>query len=284
MIDTNSKEGGKWSEKMVEGNDALRTVESLRGRLLAERQASRVANEEAEQLGNKLIELENQLKEETKLRKKAEKKLNFLKKKLESLKILPILEESEQSSSTTSSSDNCSHSCRSSTTTTSISGPKDSSEESESKPQTINPPEISENLDCNVSSESTTPNQSSSIQENSSSIETSNSSIKDPLPHTKPSSISQDSNTHDYHSLPSMKKTSMEEYQSEEEDYVDNSLALVPVSFPFPDKSQKNTTTSELKIMSASVGEALDTLRHAREKIQNSMERRRHMMIRVGPC
>ncbi|TXG59089.1 hypothetical protein EZV62_016918 [Acer yangbiense] len=251
MIATTSmEEEKKKSEKMVEANDDLRTVESLRGRLLAERQASRVANEEAEQLGNKLIELENQLKQETKMRKKADKKLNFLKKKLESLKMLPILEESEQSS--TSSSDSCSHSCRSSTTTTStsISGPKDSSEESESKPQMI----------CNVSSDSTTSNQSHQ-----------NSSFQE-----KSSSISQDSIT----SSTSM-KSSMEENQSEDEDYVDNTLALVPVSFP--EKSQKNT--SEMKIMSASsVGEVLDALRHAREKIQRSMESRRHMMIRVGPC
>ncbi|KAK1563829.1 hypothetical protein Q3G72_033478 [Acer saccharum] len=252
MIATTSmEEEKKKSEKMVEANDDLRTVESLRGRLLAERQASRVANEEAEQLGNKLIELENQLKQETKMRKKADKKLNFLKKKLESLKMLPILEESEQSSST-SSSDNCSHSCRSSTTTTStnISGTKDSSEESESKPQMI----------CNVSSDSTTSNQSHQ-----------NSSFQE-----KPRSISQDSIT----SSTSM-KSSMEENQSEDEDYVDNSLALVPVSFP--EKSQK--ITSEMKIMTASsVGEVLDALRHAREKIQRSMESRRHMMIRVGPC
>ncbi|CAI0427163.1 unnamed protein product [Linum tenue] len=61
------------------------TVESLRGMLLAERQASRVANEEAEQLADKLRELEKKLKEETKQKWKAEKKLTFLVKKLQSL-------------------------------------------------------------------------------------------------------------------------------------------------------------------------------------------------------
>eukprot|EP00256_Glycine_max_P010410 XP_003521363.2 uncharacterized protein LOC100815366 isoform X2 [Glycine max] len=58
-------------------------LECLRGRLLAERHASRVAKEEAESLGNKFVELEKKLKEEIKLRDKAERKLKLLKKKLE---------------------------------------------------------------------------------------------------------------------------------------------------------------------------------------------------------
>lgn len=44
------------------------------------------------------MELENQLREETKLRAKTEKKLKFLKKKLETLLISPALHEPEQSS------------------------------------------------------------------------------------------------------------------------------------------------------------------------------------------
>lgn len=39
----------------MEGDDGVRTVECLRGRLLAERQASRVAKENAERLGNKVM-------------------------------------------------------------------------------------------------------------------------------------------------------------------------------------------------------------------------------------
>lgn len=45
------------SEKKVEAKDDLRTVECLRGRLLAERQASRLANEEAELIGKKVCSL-----------------------------------------------------------------------------------------------------------------------------------------------------------------------------------------------------------------------------------
>lgn len=38
----------------MEGEDSVRTVDCLRGRLLAERVASRNAKDEAEQLGNKV--------------------------------------------------------------------------------------------------------------------------------------------------------------------------------------------------------------------------------------
>jgi hypothetical protein len=39
----------------VEGDDGVRTVECLRGRLVAERQASKVAKENADLLGNKVM-------------------------------------------------------------------------------------------------------------------------------------------------------------------------------------------------------------------------------------
>lgn len=121
-------------------------------------------------MGFQLIELENNLKEETKLRNKAEKKLRFLKKKLESLNMLIPLDQSEQSSS---SSDFCAHSCKSSTST---SGPKDS-EESESKPQ-ITTRQVSQNLDNNLSDtiSSNQSHESASFQESSSCLDTANSS------------------------------------------------------------------------------------------------------------
>ncbi|XP_031285687.1 uncharacterized protein YGR130C-like [Pistacia vera] len=255
MIATTSKEG---KGGVGEANDNLRTLECLRGRLIAERQASRAAKDDAELMGIKLIELENKLKEENKLRNKAEKKLKFLKKKLESLKIAFTLNESEQSSS----SENSAHSCKSSSTSTSsLKG----IEESESKSQ-ITTPEISESIASNQSHES------SSIQENS---------VSEDPPHEiaihKSSSICQDSEV-DNHSSETM-KTSMEagNERDKEEDYVDNSMAIVPVTFP-----KKSQETNELKIRSGSAKESLDALRLARERIQNSMERGRPM-IRVGP-
>ncbi|WOH06051.1 hypothetical protein DCAR_0625474 [Daucus carota subsp. sativus] len=68
----------------MEGKVGLKTVECLRGRLLAERRASRAANQDAEHLRQKLIELESQLRREIKLRDRAEEKLKSLIEKLES--------------------------------------------------------------------------------------------------------------------------------------------------------------------------------------------------------
>ena len=61
----------------------------------------------------------------------------------------------------------------------------------------------------------------------------------------------------------------------EDDDYVDNSLALVPLKLP------ETKLAPEIKLVSKSIGEVLDTLRHARERIQSSVERRQ--MIRVRP-
>ncbi|KAI4378600.1 hypothetical protein MLD38_016058 [Melastoma candidum] len=60
-----------------------RLVECLRGMLLAERQASKAAKQDADLLTKKVMELEIILNQEIKLRDQAEKKLNFLQRKLE---------------------------------------------------------------------------------------------------------------------------------------------------------------------------------------------------------
>ncbi|KAM4078133.1 hypothetical protein ACB094_09G014100 [Castanea mollissima] len=266
----------KWSDKKVEGDDGVRTVECLRGRLLAERQASRVAKENAELLGNKLIELENQLKEETKFRNKAEKKLKLLMKKLESLNISTISVESEQSST----SEKCKMSCMSSTSTSGSRHP----EEDEPKSQ-FSSPQISKNLEHNVS-ETSTPTQShsspstendfspegtSSASASASASSNSNSNHDDPSHKLSPSS--EDPRT-DNHSCSSL-KSSIVDNESDHEDDVDNSLALVPLSFPMTPK------TVEVKPLNESVCEVLNALRNARKEIQSSMQRRH--MVRVGP-
>ncbi|CAN6977924.1 unnamed protein product [Brassica oleracea var. botrytis] len=76
----------KMDEEEEEEKEGLRTVECLRGRLLAERQVSRSAKEEAELITKKMEELEEHLKEEIRLREKAEKRLKYLMRKLESIK------------------------------------------------------------------------------------------------------------------------------------------------------------------------------------------------------
>ncbi|CAH8387286.1 unnamed protein product [Eruca vesicaria subsp. sativa] len=88
------------SKKMEEEEkEDLRTVECLRGRLLAERQLSRSVKDEAELITRKMEELERYLKEEIRLREKAERRLKFLMKKLEFIKGSSNSEGSEQLSS-----------------------------------------------------------------------------------------------------------------------------------------------------------------------------------------
>lgn len=60
-----------------------------------------------------------------------------------------------------------------------------------------------------------------------------------------------------------------------QDDYVDNSLALVPVDLPMESRPPDPV------IVNASVRDVLDALRNAREKLQLSMAIRSHM-IKVG--
>ncbi|KAJ6406644.1 hypothetical protein OIU84_010202 [Salix udensis] len=254
MTATGKEEKG-WSESQkMEGRDSWRTLECLRGRLLAERQASKIAKEEAELMGNK---------------------------KLGSLEISPALERSEK----LSSSDNSGFS---STSSTSNSGHKDP-EESVSKPRSIIPALSQDSKDNG--SETTTSNQNActvldSIEESTGTRDTQDSNsehnLKDySLDKSSHESMacSQDSKADDQSS--SSVKASVEEMEanagieSDNENYADNSLALVPMSLP------ASTKKSELKILNRSVLEVLDALRQAREQIQSSMESRH--MIRVGP-
>ncbi|KAK8942969.1 hypothetical protein KSP39_PZI008857 [Platanthera zijinensis] len=67
-----------------------KTVECLRGRLQAERMASKTAKAEADHLAEKLAELEKKLKEELERRGRAVKKLKHALKKLELVMIVDI--------------------------------------------------------------------------------------------------------------------------------------------------------------------------------------------------
>lgn len=93
-----------------------------------------------------MIELQNRLKEEIKLKNKAEKKLKFLKRKLESLKPSSVSVESEQSCS----SEHSATSRRQSTSTSSSHNPEDN----EPKP-TVKDSEFSGNSSQNQVAKST---------------------------------------------------------------------------------------------------------------------------------
>ncbi|XP_024189635.1 serine-rich adhesin for platelets [Rosa chinensis] len=277
MIAT-SKEDGKLSDRKMEGDEGMRTLECLRGRLLAERQASRVAKEDAESMAKKLIELQNRLKEETKLKNKAEKKLKFLKTKLESLKPSSVPVESEQSSSS-----ECSETSRRQSTSTSSSN---NPEDNEPKP-TVKDSNFSGTSSQNQVVKSTTSEKShesdlfteeNSTAQSTSPASSSTSSLEFPSPEYS-GHKSEDSKSGDHISYSNQKST-MEKIENENGnlDYVDNKLALVPVIMP----ATSHTSTTDLKPVSASVREVLDVLRHIRENIQSSMEKR-HVTRVTGP-
>ncbi|KAL3326790.1 hypothetical protein AABB24_037475 [Solanum stoloniferum] len=225
----------------MEKEDGLRTVECLRGRLIAERAASKKAKEDAELMGNKLIELETKLKEESKSRNKAEKKLKYFIKKLESMNIFYISDESEHSSLF----DKSENSSVTSTTTTSSSSKIISEQNSQFKDSMISDfqelisQENSINFDKN----------SKDDDNNSKELEFSNS----------------DANSSKY---------LVQEEGKSEEDNVNNSLALVPIDLPKP-------KSIDPIVLDATVRDVLDSLRHAKEKLQTQMERGRST-IKVG--
>ncbi|KAK7345625.1 hypothetical protein VNO77_16233 [Canavalia gladiata] len=266
--------------KKMEGEEGmnLNTVVSLRGRLLAERQASRVAKEEAESMGNKLVELEKLLREEVKLRDKAERKLKFLRNKLESFNASSKLGKLEHSDLSEKSENSCGSS--------SISSTSKHLEANEAMHQAKDPA-LPENVDHNHNvSEATTPIQthnSPSTTQDCDSHNADNVSGNSETGCSSPQILTQNLNTSSenfkndesrYSILSS--RSSMTENESDDGDFCDNSLAIVPVTLTSTSQGSSNP-----KQVNMSVLEALDALRRARERLQSSMGPRQ--MIHVGP-
>ncbi|KAL2978435.1 hypothetical protein AAZX31_13G118400 [Glycine max] len=242
-----------WSSKKVEADEGLNlnTVGCLRGRLLAERQASRVAKMEAESMGNKFVELEKLLREEIKLRDKAERRLKLLKKKVGSFNCMPSktgqLEHSD--SSEKSLPENVDHCDNVSEASTLIQTHSHNSPFSTKDCDSQNTDNFSTNSDPDYSSPQIlreNPNPSSGNLKND---------------EIRLSTLSS--------------RSSVTENESDHADFYDNSLALVPVTVT----AKSQATNNPKPIMS--VLEALDALRHARERLQSSMRTRQ--MIHVGP-
>ncbi|XP_016437585.1 uncharacterized protein LOC107763610 [Nicotiana tabacum] len=258
-----SNADGKLSEKKMEEEDSLRTVECLRGRLLAERVASRNAKEEAEIKGTKLIELEYKLREETKSRNKAEKKLKFLIKKLESKNISYYSDESENSSFLKSEI--------SSLTSTACSSAKQS-EDRDCQESVGSTKSSYENLNCSeLIQKRKSEEKSINLEKDGSQMSISIQDIENlsAKEHSAKSSEFEFSKTD-----PNSLKSSVEEENKNgrnevdfQEDNVDNSLALVPMDLP------KTKQTIDPVVLDATVREVLDALRHAKEKLQTQMQR-----------
>ncbi|KAL1541246.1 hypothetical protein AAHA92_25494 [Salvia divinorum] len=274
----------------MEGEDSVRTVDCLRGRLLAERAASKIAKEEELQLENKLMELEKLLKQEAKSRNKAEKRLKFLMKKLESMKSSHCSDESEYISSNPCSitkeeqelkeekdlidTQNCSFnlsddssiaegasiSCAIEFKGRIVEQRNDTFEDSSSA--------ASEKWSSNMDQGSIRSSADEGIKQSNGLFENSLSSASD-----QHSSLNMDQQSGVCcHSFRSCADEQGQDYNSQ----VDDSMALVVV-----DMSQR-THRIDPEALDASVREVLDTLRRAKEELQSSMVRRRMKMIGVA--
>ncbi|CAA0842885.1 Unknown protein [Striga hermonthica] len=247
----------KLGSKKMEADESVRTVNCLRGRLLAERLASRNANMEAEQLGAKLMELENHLKQEAKSRNRAEKKLRFLMKKLQSMNISHVAsDESEYYSGLGGKSDISSPS----STASSLSSTQQSKQDgkSEKGPQNLHPKIYDDN------NSSTT--QGDADSEKSSHLG-SNQDFNDPKMDEQ-SDIC-------YASFRFSTNDCLKE--EDDQDEVDNTKALVAV-----DQTPQKNPAIDPEVLDSTVKQVLDALRRAREQLQSSIEKRRVNMIRVG--
>ncbi|KAH6802601.1 transmembrane protein [Perilla frutescens var. frutescens] len=234
------------SGNKVEGEDSSRTANCLRGRLLAERLASRNAREEAEHLGIRVLEVERLLKQEAKSRNRAEKKLKILMKRLECMNISYVADESEEFFSSDKTTD---VSTVSSTASSKPEKMKISAKEIVLKVEEINDSQLS----------LWSPSQDSS-----------NSRATAVEPHSeKP-----------VHRMESC--GDREGLNGEEQ--VDNLTALVPVDMPLPAEDPRQSVDPE--VVDETVKQVLESLRRAKEQLQSSMERRRRRlsinMIKVG--
>ncbi|KAI3412975.1 uncharacterized protein J3R85_016710, partial [Psidium guajava] len=233
------------------GGGGASLIECLRGRLLAERQASRSAKDDAEFMVQKLTELEKKLIEEIRLRDKAEKRLKFLKGKLETMNIpfLPTLEESEES--------------RRSPIT---SGPE-GAQLGRAKCQ-ITERETSQNSKIGSSNQ---PKSSDHSRTYEAILDWGTGDFPAEKSGEQITEVDGESKIDDPSS--SMSKASVVEPETQSDIYKEahSSQTLVPIWLPAKPQPR------EMKITRKITSQALDPLIHAREKSQSSMERR-HMV------
>ncbi|GER43491.1 protein kinase superfamily protein [Striga asiatica] len=278
----------KWGKKKMEADESVRTVDCLRGRLLAERVASRNANMEAEQLGAKLMELENQLKQEAKSRNRAEKKLRFLMKKLQSMNISHASDESEYSGLGGKSG----ISSPSSTASLSTQESKQNGK-SEKGPQNLHPKSYAHNILSSAgddnSSSSTTEGSSGCVYEG----------ILAEVKKGKECEIGHIENPRFQGASEDFEKKNVAQIavenffdicyasfrfstndclkEEDDQDEVNNTMALVAV-----DQMPQKNPAIDPQVLDSTVKQVLDALRQAREQLQSSIEKRRLNMIRVG--
>ncbi|KAL3646695.1 hypothetical protein CASFOL_009239 [Castilleja foliolosa] len=299
--------------KKMEGENSVKTVDCLRGRLLAERLASRNAKEETKQLENKLMELENMLKQEAESRNRAEKRLKLLFKKLKSKNISHVSDGSEYSG---------------------LEGKSDIS--SLSSTNSLGTQESAQNIGKSEQGSENNPNQNNNLQkvllslsdDNSSTIEVSssygsdfkgceigqieNQSLPDLSDHFEDKNMAQnfivenflfsegddkksensdhlgfDQNCQDskmdeqseicYHRFRFSTEDGFNKEEGDDDmNRIDNSMALVAIDTP-----HKNRTIDP-EVLDSAVKQVLEALKRAKEQLQSSIEKKRLNIIRVG--
>ncbi|KAI3809390.1 hypothetical protein L1987_25362 [Smallanthus sonchifolius] len=279
----------KWSDKRMEKDEGLRTVECLRGRLLAERAASKAANDESEQISKKVTELEKQLKMEIKSRNKAEKRLKFLMKKLDSLNISYSYISADESSSFSEKSE-----------ISSVSSSKSQHQmELMQKPQLNNISKCVTDIDtCGKrhicpSREHSLGSLDEAISENviqSGPKDGGEDDLKKEDDNgskcytTKNNNYNEEHNQDTYHNVDNSmalvvveKKLTITPRNDEDQEYTfDTSMALVVVDSKVKEENQ------DVSISNGNVKDVLDALRYARESLQTSMDMRRHMETNIA--
>ncbi|KAK4377669.1 hypothetical protein RND71_003965 [Anisodus tanguticus] len=254
----------------MEKEDGLRTVGCLRGRLIAERAASRKAKEDAELMANKLIELETKLRVETRSRNKAEKKLKYFMKKLESMNISYVSDESEQSNLLDKSEISC---VTSTTTSINTKVSEDKEQNSQFKGS------VGSEFQDSIGSTKCSSEYSINLEQNALHMTIFS---KDYDSHSRgEENVGKSSEfeftTSDANSSKSLSQEEGENGEDEmnlQKDDVNNSLALVPVDLSKPKER------IDPIVLDATIREVLDALRHAKERLQSRMERGR--TIKVG--
>ncbi|KAL1819585.1 hypothetical protein ACET3Z_014454 [Daucus carota] len=298
IVTSGGNVAAKHSAQNEGGGDGLKTLECLRGRLLSERVASKAANVEAENLGNKLVELEEKLKEETKGRDRAQKRLKSLMKKLESLKIVYLVSDESSSHSSSFGKSDLSVSSSlslSSSSASSFSYPNREPEVNDMKkpnspfrkslkceleePVIKNGSTVAETLDHSDIDNASTENHSLLSNDK---ISTDKTICEDSYDELRCTQLSDNIKRDDHRSkyLVEDKKTDQESRQDWDEINVDDSMALVPVNIPATQST--STLIQPLIAENARVEDVLGTLRYVKEEIRSSMERRR--VRRVGLC
>ncbi|XP_024995545.1 transcriptional regulator IFH1 [Cynara cardunculus var. scolymus] len=275
----------KWSDKRMEEDEGLRTVECLRGRLLAERAASKAANEESEQIAKKVIELEKQLKVEIKSRNKAEKRLKFLMKKLESLKISYVSADESSSFSEKSEISSVSSSSKSqdqmelqktqfrNTSKFSTEGNRRSCPSQEENLGSVDE-SISGNSNENViqndddDDDDDDDDEDDAVKKDGLKFSVTKNNINDEGHNTEDIDDNVDN---------SMALTIMtSEHDTDRDDGFDNSMALVVVENVIKEEKQ------DVPISNGNVKDVLHALRYAKESLQRSLAMRQHLRSNIA--